>query len=320
MTDDFKGRLADTWPMDDEMGSALVRLWCEVLEDPNPVYYDPDFAARSRFGGLIAPPPMLMPLTTRPEWTPAGARRGTKDSLVGSLPDYPLAALLRMKQTYARPLRMGERPLIEFYEAEPTPEVDTERGPGRIVSRLFRFVGADGGEIAAMQMDQLRYRERVQPPQLAPAVWDGPASTSLPAGGSRRWVDVREGDTTAPITLGISLKRCIMWVAATRDFYEVHHDPAFAKAGGDPDLFIGVHLAHGLIGRLGTDWGGPEARLVTMDFRTYGRVYLDDSITVRGRVSRKYTNAAVELIDLDVQTATSLGVTHTATLTVDLPA
>lgn len=319
MTEDFEGRLTDSWRMDDEMSPALVRLWCEVLEDPNRIYHDADFAARSRFGGLIAPPPMLMPLTTRPEWTPAGPRRGTKESLAGSLPDYPLAALLRMKQTYARPMMMGERPLIEFYEAEPTPEVDTERGPGRIISRLFRFVGGDGSEIAALQMDQLRYRERVQPPQPEPASWDGPRATPLETTATRRWDEVSQGETTEPITLPISLKRCIMWVAATRDFYEVHHDPAYAKAGGDPDLFIGVHFAHGLIGRLGTDWGGAQARLVCLDFRTFGRVYLNDSITARGRVTRKYEHAGERRVDLDVQTTTSQGVAHSAELTIELP-
>ena len=48
----------------------------------------------------------------------------------------------------------------------------------------------------------------------------------------------------APISLPITLKRCIKWVAATRDFYEVHHDADFARAAGEPDLFIGVHFAH----------------------------------------------------------------------------
>jgi acyl dehydratase len=318
-TDEFNGRLVESWPMDDEMGPALVRLWCEVLEDPNPIYWDADFAARSSLGGLIAPPPMLMPLTTRAEWTPDGPRTGMKDELAKGLPGHPYASILRMVQTYHRPMRMGERPTIEFHQAEPTAEIDTERGRGRIVAQRFAFRDIDGADIAELRLDQLRYRDRGQLEGPARAAWDGPVARPLARYETRRWSDVVEGELTAPISLEITLKRCIKWVAATRDFYEVHHDPAYAKASGDPDLFIGVHFAHGLIGRLGTDWGGAEAQLRRMDFRTFGRVYLDEVLTVRGRVVRRYERDADRLVDLDVESATGSGVIHTATLTVALP-
>src|SRR2546430_3671439 len=36
----FPGRHVGSWPMDDEMGLPLVRLWCEALEDANPLYHD----------------------------------------------------------------------------------------------------------------------------------------------------------------------------------------------------------------------------------------------------------------------------------------
>ena len=302
------------------MGLALVRLWNEVVEDANPIYWDESFAARTRFGGVVAPPAMLMPLTTRAEWTPTGgARTGIKDSLAGGLPDHPHAALLRMEQHYRRPMRMGERPVIHFSESAPGPEVDTERGRGRIIERRFSFRDASGAEIAELVMVQLRYRDHSQPAQPAPAAWDGPWSPSLGAYETRRWRDVQPGMLVAPVTLDITLKRCIKWVAATRDFYEVHHDPEYAKASGDPDLFIGVHFAHALIGRLGTDWGGPECELRTLDFRTLGRVYLHDALTVRGRVARVHETDGEPLVDLEIESATSLGVTHLATLTVALP-
>lgn len=310
----------DSWPMDDEMGLALVRLWNEVVEDANPIYADEEFAASTRFGGIVAPPAMLMPLTTRAEWTPTGgARAGIKESLAGGLPDHPHAALLRMEQHYRRPMRMGERPTIHFREAPPGPETDTERGRGRIIERRFSFRDATGGEIAELVMVQLRYRDHMQPAQPAPAVWDAPASPVLGRYETRRPHDVQVGHLVAPITLDITLKRCIKWVAATRDFYEVHHDPAYAKASGDPDLFIGVHFAHAMIGRLGTDWGGPECELRTLDFRTLGRVYLHDALTVRGRVAAVYEADGEHRVDLEVESSTSLGVTHLATLTVALP-
>jgi acyl dehydratase len=310
----------ESWPMDDEMGPALVRLWNEVIEDANPIYWDEPFARRSRHGGIIAPPAMLMPLTTRPEWTPqGGARSSTKDALANDLPDLPLAAILRMEQTYRRAIRMGERPTIEFRQEPAGPEIDTERGRGRIVRRVFTFRDTSGEEIAELVLDQLRYRDRAQAPQPAPIEWSGPAARPLGRHETRRSGDVVVGELIEPFTLDITLKRCITWVAATRDFYEVHHDPAYAKASGDPDLFIGVHLGHAVVGRIATDWGGPECQLRRMDFRAIGRVYLHDALTTRGRVARLHETGGEHCVDLEVETATSLGVTHTATVTVALP-
>lgn len=33
-----------------------IHLWCEAIEDWNPLYWDEDFAVRGRHGGLVAPP------------------------------------------------------------------------------------------------------------------------------------------------------------------------------------------------------------------------------------------------------------------------
>jgi hypothetical protein len=56
-----------------------------------------------------------------------------------------------------------------------------------------------------------------------------------------------------------------------------------------------------------------------MDFRALGRVYLHDALTTRGRVARVHETGGEHCVDIEVETATSLGVTHTATVTVVLP-
>jgi hypothetical protein len=37
----------------------MIRHWAYALADMNPVYLDPEFAAASRFGGIVSPPVML---------------------------------------------------------------------------------------------------------------------------------------------------------------------------------------------------------------------------------------------------------------------
>ncbi|HZC11687.1 MAG TPA: MaoC family dehydratase N-terminal domain-containing protein, partial [Mycobacterium sp.] len=43
----------------DPVNQPMIRHWAYALADMNPVYLDPEFAAKSRFGGIVSPPVML---------------------------------------------------------------------------------------------------------------------------------------------------------------------------------------------------------------------------------------------------------------------
>jgi len=47
----------------DPVNLPMIRHWAAALEDHDPVYVDPEFAARTRFGGIVAPPLMLQTWT-----------------------------------------------------------------------------------------------------------------------------------------------------------------------------------------------------------------------------------------------------------------
>ena len=49
---------------------AAILNFCETVQDANPIYWDPDTAAVSRFGRVIAPPQALMTLALDPPWIP----------------------------------------------------------------------------------------------------------------------------------------------------------------------------------------------------------------------------------------------------------
>lgn len=54
----------------DEVTETAIRRFCEVAQDGNPVYWDQEFARRSRFGRVIAPPQSLFSMTFAAWWTP----------------------------------------------------------------------------------------------------------------------------------------------------------------------------------------------------------------------------------------------------------
>lgn len=47
----------------DPVNQPMIRHWAYALADMNPVYLDPDYAATSRFGGIVSPPVMLQSWT-----------------------------------------------------------------------------------------------------------------------------------------------------------------------------------------------------------------------------------------------------------------
>ncbi|ORB83503.1 hypothetical protein B1987_06970 [Mycobacterium kansasii] len=47
----------------DPVNQPMIRHWAHALDDMNPVYLDTEFAATSRFGGIVSPPVMLQTWT-----------------------------------------------------------------------------------------------------------------------------------------------------------------------------------------------------------------------------------------------------------------
>lgn len=313
--------------MDDAMDLSLIRVWCEVLEDANPLYHDLDYALRSRHGGIVAPPAMIMPLCMRPEWSPRGAAPTTGAALRSMLPEFPNIASLSSTQHYFRPIRLGERPTIHYFESEPSPERITHRGPGRVMSQTYSFRDEDGAEIARHHIEVLRSRASVtQSVEDVSADLDDVAPGASRGGGRRSagdeplsWDDVDEGDVLPQLVMAVTLTRCIKWVAATRDFFDVHHDRDMARSAGEPDLFIGVHFFKGLACRHVTDWSGPDGDLRRLYLRTFGRAYPGDVVEISGRVARKFVDVGEACVDIAITCTSSGRRTHDGVVTAVLP-
>jgi hypothetical protein len=66
----------------DEVNVPMIRHWVDALDDCNPVYLDAEFAADTRFGGIVAPPAMLQTWTMpRPKIEGIAERGGAPDDI-----------------------------------------------------------------------------------------------------------------------------------------------------------------------------------------------------------------------------------------------
>ena len=101
------------------------------------------------------------------------------------------------------------------------------------------------------------------------------------------WDDVEVGDTIPGFELKLDWTRMAAQVSGSQDFYPVHHDPDFARAGGHDDIFYNTGFTRAALCRLVTDWMGPEGWLRKLGFQMRRMNMNGDTIRVMGEVVAK---------------------------------
>lgn len=116
--------------------------------------------------------------------------------------------------------------------------------------------------------------------------------------------------------LAIPLTRTLIVATAiaTRDFQDVHHDPALALERGSKDIFMNILTSNGLVARYVTDWAGPRARLRRVAIRLGAPNYPGDTMTLTGDV----VSTADGNVVVQVRGTNSVGVHASGTVTVSI--
>jgi uncharacterized protein len=153
----------------DEVTASDIRHWCEVMQDPNPLYRDTPYARASDTGGMIAPPAMVQ------TWSMMGmgASMDQYRRAVLENPDDPHhkvnAALERagytgvvataQEQTYLNPIRPGDTVTYSMGVVHLTKEDSyTRQGVGRYYVLYYRFTNQRQEEVANMTFRVLWYK------------------------------------------------------------------------------------------------------------------------------------------------------------------
>jgi acyl dehydratase len=120
---------------------------------------------------------------------------------------------------------------------------------------------------------------------------------------------VREGEEIpAFVVEGLSRTDLVRYAGASGDFNPIHHDEHFAKAAGNPTVFGHGMLTAAFVARCLTDYVGVGA-LRRYKVRFQSRVWPGDTITCRGRVTKKYEADGEPRIDGEVVALTQRGET-----------
>jgi acyl dehydratase len=138
---------------------------------------------------------------------------------------------------------------------------------------------------------------------------------------SLHYSSVHVDDELPPLPIPLTPSVIVAGAIASRDYQDVHHDPALAREKGSPDIFMNILTTNGYIGRYVTDWAGPDAIVKKVAIRLGAPNYPGDTMTITGKVTRTEDGAnGAGTVDVAVIGANGLGNHVTGTVTVELPA
>ncbi|MBG0817924.1 hypothetical protein HS045_27680 [Planomonospora sp. ID82291] len=104
---------------------------------------------------------------------------------------------------------------------------------------------------------------------------------------------------------------------ATRDYQDVHHDPALAVTRGSKDVFMNILTTNGLVERFVTAWAGPAAVVTAIRIRLGAPNHPGDTMVLTGAVTAKEDGDG--RVEVAVRGDNGLGAHVTGTVVVRLP-
>ncbi|MCZ7530073.1 MAG: MaoC/PaaZ C-terminal domain-containing protein [Acidimicrobiia bacterium] len=134
---------------------------------------------------------------------------------------------------------------------------------------------------------------------------------------SMAWDAIDEGEELPPVVREVDATLVVVGaVAASRDFYPVHHDKAFAEQSGSPDVFVNILTTNGLMAAYVTNWCGPDWDLVAIDLRLKIPVFPGQTLTTKGAVTRKYEQDGYHALDIGFSADADYGTHCSGTATI----
>jgi len=150
----------------DPVNQPMIRHWAAAFEDRNPVYTDAEFAARTRHGGIVAPPLMLQTWTmATPKITGIAQRGGSPVELQHASPmsvfdEAGFVGTLASNSEFEieRYLHLGEVVSASTVIESISEEKQTRLGPGHFVTWVTTYVDETGAVVGRQRFRILKFR------------------------------------------------------------------------------------------------------------------------------------------------------------------
>lgn len=150
----------------DPVNQPMIRHWAAAFEDENPVYTDPEAAAASRFGAIVAPPFMLQTWTMATPRITGIAERGGAPTEVGTtgvislLDDAGYVATLASNSEFEieRYLRLGDELRATTVLESVSNEKQTRIGRGYFVTWVTTYTDQTDDVVGRQRFRIFKFR------------------------------------------------------------------------------------------------------------------------------------------------------------------
>jgi acyl dehydratase len=291
----------------------MARFWCEMVEDPNPIYFDEQYAAKTWLEEPFAPPAMLFTWGMQPIWP----EEDRHESMISRLhfPGCTATLAVNATQEYFLPLHYLDRLTITNQISSIGEQKTTRLGTGHFVTMLDIFSNQYDTIVGTHSFTLFMYgpgapAEAVESRgQTLRSVRQSPDSAE----------DANPAKRLPPISLPLTLRRAIQAVAGTRDYYPFHHDEKFARENGAEGIFFNTMFLQAFAGRCATDWFGNDAFLRCLEIAMRGSNYVGRTLTVEAHEIGRRAEGGHHFVDVEGLLATEDGPTTGVKWVVELP-
>ncbi|MGM9943836.1 MAG: MaoC family dehydratase [Lysinibacillus sp.] len=144
----------------DEVCKPMIRHWCEVMEDANPLYHNEDYAKASKYGGIIAPPMQVQAYTMNALWPKVEREPNSMEKLIQLFKDNGFSSIVATEQVqeYVTPMKLGDLVSYTISVDSVSPLKETARGPGYFATFLYTFTNQRDEVICRQTFTILAYK------------------------------------------------------------------------------------------------------------------------------------------------------------------
>ncbi|HEY3994330.1 MAG TPA: MaoC family dehydratase N-terminal domain-containing protein [Mycobacterium sp.] len=137
------------------ISGARIQLFAAMVHDSNRSYWDAEFA-RQKWGGLLAPPALLMGWLVPPPWQPGGRPPAASLALRVPLPGTTFINAANDVEFFA-PIVEGDVLTAVEELVSVSPEKQTRLGVGHFVETLDTYSRQDGTVVATSRNTLFRF-------------------------------------------------------------------------------------------------------------------------------------------------------------------
>lgn len=176
----------------DTVNEPMIRHWCEVMGDANPIYTDPAKAKESIHGGIVAPPAMLQTWDMRgyPMHDPSLIRNTQRDlHRIFDEHGYTGVVATNTEQEFERYLEPGDSVTSETTIESISEEKATALGTGYFIVTRTDFTDQNGQTVGWLTFRVLKFKPAQQPAAKgdAAAAPSKPRRIRSPEGRDNGW-------------------------------------------------------------------------------------------------------------------------------------